>query len=769
MKKVLLLLLLPVLISYSSLAQKATPVVRKPVYFDVSPPLRELAKLYPMKIDNTKEEVVKNFFTRSNREFPADYIDAVRQNTNGTKIPLDTTLQNWEGASNTQGVIPPDTYGDVSADYYFQDVNMHYAIYDKTGGLLLTASNMTIWNGMPNNYNGGDGVVNYDEQADRWLFTQLSYSGNHYWQMVAVSQTADPTGTWYRWEYDFGSDLPDYPKWGVWPDGYYFCYNIFAGGSSYVGIGASALDRTSMLAGNSTAEMVSFSISTSSNTALPADCDGVFPPLGTPEYFTYIDEGADALKITEFAVDWATPTNSTFGNTLTLPVTTFNGNQGNIPQLGTTRKLDAIPDRLMFRAQYRKFGDHESMVMNHTVNAGSSVAGVRWYELRKTSGDWTVYQQSTYSPDANCRWMASIAMDAQGNIALGYSVSSSTMYPAIRYTGRLAGDPLNTMTVAEQSIMEGGGAETSATSRWGDYSSMTVDQLDNFWYTTEYFATTSSSAWKTRVASFNFANILNLTLTASQTSICTGDTTQLNATVTGGSGTYTYSWTSDPPGFTDTIPNPAVSPLVTTNYICTVNDTISTKTDTIKITVNQAPAVFAGNDTTFFVTLDSYQAAGTDTNCWSVKWETLGFGTFDNAFILNPVYTTGWQDRMAGSFTLILKGFPHPPCTETALDSITVTFTPSVGIDPVVSGQFNISLYPNPAQSSCQLIINNLKDEKADITITDMSGRQVFSDIITGPQRSYVRNIDLSRNAKGVYFVKVKAADGSKVQKLVVN
>jgi hypothetical protein len=298
---------------------------------------------------------------------------------------------------------------------------------------------------------------------------------------------------------------------------------------------------------------------------------------------------------------------------------------------------------------------------------------------------------------------------------------------------------------------------------------MTVDQLNNFWYTQEYYTTTSSSNWKTRIASFNFANILNLTLSASQTSICEGDSTQLNATVTGGSGTYTYSWISDPPGFTDTIPNPMVTPAVTTYYICEVNDSISTKTDSIKITVNAAPVVFAGNDTTFYTTINDYQAAGQDTNCWSVGWTTLGDGTFNNAYILNPVYSTGWQDRMAGTFTLILKGFPHPPCTATVVDSVNVTFSPSVGVDQISADQYSIAIFPNPAQNNCQLVISNLQDQRADISITDLSGRQVFSDMITGPHKSVIRNIDLSNYAKGVYFVRVKSAGGLKVEKLVVN
>jgi hypothetical protein len=771
MKKILITLFFSLPICLLGNAQQGTPVVRKPVYFDVSPPLRDMVKVQLSRAETGKEEEVKNFFRKSNLEFPASYVDPVIQDYNGPRIVADNTLQNFDGGSNGEGVIPPDTYGDVGPDHYFQIVNMHFSIYDKTGTLLLSALNTTIWSGMPNNYNGGDGVVNYDEQADRWLVTQLSYSGSHYWQMVAVSQTSDPTGSWYRWQYDFSSTLPDYPKWGIWPDGYYMSYNAFANGANYDGTGAVAFDRTAMLAGSSSAQMVLFTLP-ASNPAfmpLPSDCDGDFPPLGTPNYFTYMNDSPPSLGVLEFHVDWATPSNSTYGNLLSLPVSTFNSNQPNIPQQGTTRKLDAIPDRLMFRLQYRKFTNHESMVLNHTVNAGSSVAGVRWYELRKTTGSWSVYQQSTYSPDNNCRWMGSIAMDGEGNIALGYSVSSSSMYPAIRYTGRLENDPLNTMTIEEQNIFEGGGSQTSLTSRWGDYSSMTVDQANDFWYTQEYYSTTSGSNWKTRIASFNFASILNLELTATQTTLCSGDSTQLNAVATGGSGLYTYLWTSNPPGFTDTIPDPVVIPEVTTYYICEVNDGTSTKTDSIKITVKPSPAVYAGNDTTLFYTVIDYPLSALDSNCWSVEWTTLGDGTFDNVYILNPVYSTGWQDRMAGIFVLTLTGYPYPPCNVPAIDTLTVAFSPAVGLDHISQDGFRIEIYPNPARNTCSLVIRNLEDRQADITITDVSGRPVHSDMIPGPQKSLVRKIDLSNQAKGIYFVRVKSLSGLKVEKLVIN
>jgi hypothetical protein len=174
-----------------------------------------------------------------------------------------------------------------------------------------------------------------------------------------------------------------------------------------------------------------------------------------------------------------------------------------IPQPGTTVKLDAISDRLMFRLQYRNFGTHQTLVTNHTVDVGSDHAGVRWYELRKTTGNWAVQQQGTFAPDAAHRWMGSIAMNGAGDIAVGYSVSSSSIYPSIRTTGRLATDAAGVMTQGETTIINGGGSQTHSASRWGDYSTMSVDPVDDctFWFTTEYIQTTGSAPWQTRIAS----------------------------------------------------------------------------------------------------------------------------------------------------------------------------------------------------------------------------------------------------------------------------
>ena len=783
MKKCISLLGLIMFYINSDFAQSSEPLIKAPIYFDVSPPLRDMVKIQPPKADNSWKEVRNHFNVRKNKNkqvFNQNWVDPVIQNFTGTRsVTVDTTIQNFDGNSNTQGYYPPDTYGDVGPNHYFQIVNCHFSIYNKTGTLLLgPTSNSTIWNGMPNNSNGGDGVVAYDEQADRWLVAQLSYPNGFgtqpFLEMIAVSQTPDPTGSWYRWEYNF-TDFPDYPKFGIWPDGYYMSINRFSPSQNFLGIGASAFDRTAMIAGNATAQMVYFTLPSSNNaySILPSDCDGAFPAAGTPDYFTYMMDGPDYLGIYEFHVNWTTPANSTFGNYLQLPVSTFNPNLSGIPQKGTTQQVDPLSDRLMYRLEYRKFNDHQSMVANHTVNAGSGIAGVRWYELRKTTGDWSVYQQSTYSPDANHRWMGSIAVDTAGEIALGYSISSSTLYPSIRYTGRLKNDYLNAMTIGERGIVNGGGSETGGGTpgRWGDYSSLTVDPSSPvFWYTQEYFATTSSTDWNTRIASFALGNTLILNVSVNQGLICNGDTAQLLAIVSGGSGTYTYSWTSVPPGFTSNIMNPVAYPALNTQYFITINDGTQSLTGSVNVTVQQEPVMTAGNDTTWCVQNYQIQLNGQASNFRHIIWSTLGDGSFNNDTIAKPLYFPGNGDKTAMKFTSIMTvyplNYPYGPCTLIGIDSVTISLDPCTGIDSPGGDIFTLKIVPNPTHESVTFIIESQKKSDVNLTVSDLKGKIMYDKNVSGSAKL---NLDVSSFAKGIYFVHLKSSEFIKTEKLVIN
>ena len=436
--------------------------------------------------------------------------DPVRQTEAGSGL-IPAPLVNFAGIGAT-GSVPPDVSGDVGPGHYVQMVNTVFSIYDRTGVVLAGPSNInTLWAGFGGpceTRNDGDPIVLYDPIADRWLMSQFAF-GSPPHQCVAVSKTANPTSGGY-WLYDFTlTDFPDYPKFGVWPDAYYMGANASPG--------VFAFNRSQMLIGGA-AGMVSFSPAAVGyhSVMLPSDLDGPrLPPAGAPNYFyRFVDGesfgGTDRVEVFEFHVDWAIPANSTFTGPTTLAHAPFGSLCGFsfdcIRQPVTPQRLDSITEWPMWRLQYRNHGDHQTLVSNHAVNVGGDQAGVRWFELLKVgAGAWTLRQDSTWAPDTDSRWMASIAQDFIGNMAMGYSVSSTSTEPSLRYTGRLDGDPLNSMTQGEGVYAAGGGHQTGW-NRWGDYHSMSVDPVDDctFWFSGEYYAATSSAGWATRIASFRF-------------------------------------------------------------------------------------------------------------------------------------------------------------------------------------------------------------------------------------------------------------------------
>lgn len=456
--------------------------------------------------------------------------DPVVQQTTGVFIST-SSLFNFDGVG--QGfngyqvqVAPPDTNGAVGATQYVQWVNLAYAVFNKSTGQLVMGpiAGNEIWQTFSTSIsncgvtNDGDVIARYDAINGRWLLAQLSFSkAPPYEECIAVSQTSDATGAYNLYSLQWSSTLPDYPKWGVWPDGYYLSVNLFLplGGGLYLFIGPEpcALQSSQMIQ-NLDAQVQCFLPGSAS--LLPADLDigGTLPPAsGEPEFFMSL--GSNALNLWKFHVDWTNSNNSTLTGPTSITVAGFNEACGGgtcIPQQGTSQQLDSLGDRLMYRLAYRNFGSHESLVVNHSVNPGgkkqsstTGVSAIRWYEIRSPGSKPTVYQQGTYAPDANSRWMGSVAMDKVGDIAVGYSVSSGSIHPAIRYAGRIPTDSLGTLE-GEISIFEGLGSQLPSLSRWGDYSGMSIDPVDGctFWYTNEYLQTSGTFNWNTRIAALKF-------------------------------------------------------------------------------------------------------------------------------------------------------------------------------------------------------------------------------------------------------------------------
>ncbi len=523
-------------------------------YLGLTPPLSELPTISldefaQLALDADKErneELRERLYPYASTALPQGP-DEVWQKMMGNYEMMKAPIVNFDG--QTSPYYPPDDNGAAGPSHYMQTINTVYAIYSKTGSLVAGPTNLNLLFGTVTGAtcNDGDPIVLYDEQADRWLVAEFSICGSNDYMLVAVSQTNNPTGSWHKYSFDV-ADMPDYEKFGIWQDGYYMGTNNSVGNDIYV------FQRSQMLVGG-TAQMVGFNNAWRPTTidgfmCVPAvDNDGAFAPAGSPGLFITINDdaiagGSDQLWIYELAVNWTTPASSTFNRVQQLAVSAFDSNFGanwdNIKQPGTTRELDAIPQVIMNAPQYRNFGTYQTIVCCHTVDVDNTDhAGIRWYELRKTGTTWSVRQQGTFAPDAHSRWMGSIRLNGYNEIGLGYSVSSTSVYPSIRYAGQSAtayAAGAGTLDVAEQSIQSGAYSQTSY-NRWGDYSAISVDPSDDktFWYTNQYMGSTTTK--KTRIASFQISaptpmpDLIIQSPAASPTSVLAGSTTTASCMV----------------------------------------------------------------------------------------------------------------------------------------------------------------------------------------------------------------------------------------------
>jgi len=484
------------------------------------------------------------------------------QTTLGT-LPV-TVTRNFPGLGNgfnaswtNQGLLPPDTNMAVGPTQIVQWVNLRLSVMDKNGtpligGALGYINGNQIWAGLPAGSvckisNQGDPLAAYDRIANRWVLSQFAFTlatatngssypaAGSYRQCIAVSTTPDATGTYTLYEYAFGN-FPDYGKIGVWPDGYYMTFNNFSfssatGASTYVNTTYCAFDRIAMLAANAVAAGVCFAQGSSSDgtffASLPSDFDGTsLPPAGSPNYFVggdwfSLNNPPYSLHLQKFHADFVTPAASTLtdglggpsGSYIMMPIPDVVGSCGDggglcVPQPGTTRRLDTLSMRPMYPLKYRNRGGVENLVVTQSIDPpGSAVAGINWMEIRGPGANPPVIRQNgAITPnDGLNRWMGSATTDKQGNIAIGYSVSSATKSPSIRIAGRLNSDIVSRVR-GEMEVTVGTGNQTSSSGRWGDYSAMQIDPADDctFWYTQEYTNSSSGANWASQIIAFKF-------------------------------------------------------------------------------------------------------------------------------------------------------------------------------------------------------------------------------------------------------------------------
>ncbi len=447
----------------------------------------------------------------------------------GSRIaPTVTGQLNFAGQSAAKGSLYSDANGAVGQTQYVQLVNNQYTIYDKTTGAVIAgpiAENaiFSSLTGLPcSTAVGGDGTVTYDQLANVWVLQHHAVpTGGPYDNCVAVSTSPDATGTYNVYDFSLTMQYPDKPRIGVWPDAYYLSQDVLDPTTKvFVRSQACALERSTMLTGNF-AFTVCFQGSISLPTFVVTTLDGqTLPPAGEPAFFWQLDQrpnqGKNNLNSFQFHVDWVNQMNSTFtgpvANVLPAYTDACNNFKPCIPEPGTTNLLQGWGDRLNGRVTYRNFGTYESIVMTHAITRGTGTtahAAIRWYEYR-TPLTPVIFQTGTIAPDTTWRWLGGIAEDQFGDIAVGYNVSSTTVFPGIRYSGHAVTDKTGVME-PEINVITGAGSQNGTNKNWSSFSSMTVDPVDDctFWYTNQYYATSSQSGWKTQISSFRFPKCTN--------------------------------------------------------------------------------------------------------------------------------------------------------------------------------------------------------------------------------------------------------------------
>lgn len=767
-------------------------------------------------------------------------IDPVLQTGNqGNLVALNGAVtSNWNGMGYTM-VNPPDPTLCVGPNHVIQMINgssgAYFKVYNKSGGDVVVQTyldNITLKGGL------GDPIALYDHLADRYVLTEFVDRGQVGSEglVFAVSKTNDPAGQWYVYFFSTGTVFPDYPKFSVWPDAYYGTTNNFT--SSYVGSSVYAFDRAKMLAGNATATMQKITVGNTNKyfSMCPVALEGnTLPPAGSGGLIAYMQDNVwtssttdvDSIGLLEFNVNFTTPSLSTVTTKSSLAASPFiayicSATRGQcISQPGSSVKVEALDERIMNQPVYRRFAGYEGIVLTHSANIGSDISGVRWYELRKTSGDWGIYQQATYSPDNSHRWMPGICYDSYGNIGLAYNVSSSAtgVYPGVRYTGRKECDPLNTMTYAEETLVSGAAANGS--NRYGDYSHLVCDPDGvRFWFTAEW---NNASTWSTRISSFTLDAcgepppfVCNPPATMSA-SLVTTTSAVLNWGAVNGAVSYDVDygisgsdiWTSAAIGTSSTlvsitglIPNTSYDWRVRTNcdgsqsgYLKSLfvtmsltcpdqyepNNTLVTAA-AIPVSTEITAKIAASGDNDYYafsnsitqkmikITLSNlpadldmklYQPSG------SVVKTAAHRGLVNEEIIYNA--------KKVGTYKIYVYGynaaFNANQCYTIQVMLNAVNFGPGepddeAKVEIVRSG---LNIYPIPAKEAVTVGFDAYAKGTADIFLTNGMGQTVIHKTVTVSDGMNFNTIDIKSLQPGIYFIKVENGKDVKFGRVVKN
>ena len=635
--------------------------------------------------------------------------DAVLQTTPGEGATV--IGSGFPGATNNDNgsiigflIAPPDTDGSVGANHFVQMINLLTTIYDKSGNIVGDGSfaSNAFWEGFGGNcepYNQGDPIVLYDDQADRWLVSQFAFpdSMGTFSQCVAISADGDPTGAYHRYEFEFDSiGFNDYPKHGIVSDSITMTANLFTKrgrnfsfGGTFLGV----MDKAAMYAGLS-ASLIGFNIGGGEFGFVAGDLDG---SGSAPALFATAMSTANVFDIWQMDVDWGTG-DASVNKITSIGITPFDADlclasrEACIPQPDGGPALEAMSDRLMHRLQLRDFGGYRTMVSAHAIDVGGGRAGIRWYELRESSGTWTLYQEGTFGPDGDeHRWMPSAAMNAAGDIGIGYLLASTNTYVSTAVTGQSAANSGSGFLDAEEIICAGGAGVQEGTGRSGDYSSTSVDPTNGtFWHTNEVFIDTGNFQWATFVCEFSVGS--GGAVNQPPTALFTYDCTDLSCSFDGSGssdsdGTIaSYDWDFGD-GFTATG--------ATANYtygesgiftvtLTVTDDDSATGTDTQDVTVSDG-AENTPPTAAFTYGCDELQCTFTDTSTDSDGTVTAwnwDFGDSNTSTSQNPSHTYGSAD----TYTVTLTVTDNEGATGSDSQNVTVT-EPSSDITLTASGR----------------------------------------------------------------------------------
>lgn len=781
MKKILLSILSLCTIVQSYGQENNTTGVIVASQFGVTRPLREIFAENP--VDENKvyqEKESKDRLHREAAKFPLSAEqDAAYGNDPKTlqnkmgDVPGQPTRANWAGQT-ASGFRPYDPSGAVGPNHYVQMINSTtFKVYNKsTGAVTLTATLGNLWS--PATANAGDPIVMYDKAADRWFLAQFGSSTDKK-IFIAISTTNDPTGSYYTYTY-VSPQFPDYLKFSVWQDGYYMTSNqstqkVFC------------FERTAMLAGTPGARSIYVNYTPPKSgffVPLPGDAaDGVLPPAGTPcPIFSYSDNGwgasyFDRVNIYNMTVNW-TPATPTASIALAANISTaafdasYDASWNDVSQPGTTQKLDGIGGVCMYRAQWKTWSGYNTIVLNWAVKISSTQRSIKWCELRQnqSTGVWSMYQEGIYTPDANTRWMGSIAMDNNGSIGLSYLKSNSTsIYPGLYYTGRRTCDPLGTLPVTETVAIAGTGSQTGGVNRVGDYAHTSLDPDGvTFWSTSEYMGgTTGASAARTRVFSYQITPCtttttasVSIALTAGTEPSCAGVSRTYTATPTNGGTAPTYQWkvngtnvgTNSPTYTTTTLTNAqAVTCVMTSNLAGVTGSPATSNSLTATINAISAPAVSiaitAGSNPSCAGASKTFTATPTNGGTTpAYQWKVNGTNVGTNSATYTTTTLTAGQ---IVTCVLTSNSACASPTTATS-NSITISFSTSVtpavsialtaGTNPSASGA-SVTFTATPTNGgttpSYQWKVNgaNVGTNSATYTTTTLTNGQIVSCVLT--------------------------------------